>query len=89
MDDFNFDEWANLAKNHPEEFERKRTNLLNSEIHKAPIEYRNNLRLLQLECDVYHNSMSPIEATVAISNLLDTKLNELKTHTELLRDNLK
>ncbi len=85
MSNFNFDEWASLYKNYPEEFERKRAAILESEILKAPVERRNKLRMLQLECDAYHSSMTPLAATVAISQLMDEKLNELKTNIELLK----
>jgi len=85
MTNFNFDEWASLYKNYPEEFERKRSALLEAEILKAPIERREKLRMLQMECDAYHNGMTPIAATVAISQLMDDKLNELKSHMESLK----
>lgn len=88
MSDFNFDEWASLYKNYPEEFERKRTALLDAEILKAPIGQREKLRMLQMECDAYHHGMTPLAATVAISQLMDSKLNELKSNMESLQSNL-
>ena len=78
MSDFNFDEWANLAKNFPEEFEQKRKEALEKEIMKAPLEKRNALRMLQMECDAYHNNMKPLEALGEISKMMHSKLEELK-----------
>jgi hypothetical protein len=60
---FNFDEWADLYKNDPSEFERKRKEVLETEILKAPIKNRNKLRLLQIECDAIREVMHPLEAT--------------------------
>ena len=88
MAEFNFDEWVHLYKNYPEEYELKRSAVIESEIQKSPPHRRAALRLLQIECDAYHNSMEPIAAAVAISNLMDTKLNELKSHITDLKNNL-
>jgi hypothetical protein len=84
MSDFNFDEWANLAKNFPEEFERKRKEVLEKEIMKAPIKCRESLRMLHMECDAYHFSMTPLTALGKIGNMMHSKLEELKdSHIEL------
>jgi len=63
MTTFDFDEWANLYENDPNEFEKKRKKILEAEILKAPIENRNKLRLLQIECDAIREVMHPLEAT--------------------------
>jgi hypothetical protein len=84
MSDFNFDEWANLAKNFPEEFEQKRKDVLEKEIMKAPLERRNKLRMLQMECDAYHFNMTPLAALGKIGGMMHSKLEELKDeHIEL------
>lgn len=84
MDEFNFDEWANLYKNHPEEFERNRTKVLDDLIQNAPVHCRNDLRLLQMECDVYHNTMTPLAGTVAMTKLMAENMNKMKSaYTEL------
>ena len=49
MSHMSFDEWAKLYKLDPEEFERKRRDVIEAEICKAPIERRAKLRLLQME----------------------------------------
>lgn len=78
MTNFNFDEWANLAKNFPEEFEQKRKEVLEKEIMKAPLERRNKLRMLQMECDAYHNNMTPLAALAEITKLMHGRLEMLK-----------
>lgn len=77
MSDFNFDEWSNLYKNFPEEFERKRTELLEKEILKAPVHHRNSLRMLQLECDAYHHNMSPFAGLAEITKLMHRRVEML------------
>lgn len=84
MSDFNFDEWANLAKNFPEEFEKKRKEVLEQEIMKAPIKHRDSLRILQMECDAYHNNMTPLEALTEIGKMMYNKVDELReAHIEV------
>ncbi len=84
MSDFNFDEWANLAKNFPEEFEKKRKEVLEQEIMKAPIKHRDSLRILQMECDAYHNNMTPLAALTEIGKMMYNKVDELrKAHIEV------
>jgi uncharacterized glyoxalase superfamily protein PhnB len=84
MTDFNFDEWANLAKNFPEEFEQKRKEVLEKEIMKAPLEKRNALRVLQMQCDAYHFGMEPVEAMAKIGMMMYNKVDELRdAHIEL------
>jgi hypothetical protein len=78
MTDFNFDEWANLAKNFPEEFEQKRKEVLEKEIMKAPLERRNKLRMLQMECDAYHHNMQPLAALGEITKMMHGKLEEMR-----------
>ena len=84
MSDFNFDEWANLAKNFPEEFEQKRKEVLEKEIMKAPVKCRESLRMLQMECDAYHFGMEPVEAMAKIGMMMYNKVDELRdAHIEL------
>jgi hypothetical protein len=77
MGEFNFDEWADLYKKDPDEFERRRRTLVDAEIQKAPIENRPMLRLLQLECDTAHETMDPLSATQAMLDLTLQSLNKL------------
>jgi len=85
MTNFSFDEWANLYEANPAEFERKRKELLEAEIMKAPPEHRPMLRVLQMECDAIRAVSSPMEATVEFSKMAAKKLKELKTPLTQLR----
>lgn len=96
MTNFNFDEWANLYENDPEEFERKRKEVLEAEILKAPIKNRNKLRLLQIECDAIREIMDPLEAShqmlVRAQDLLKsikTPLTQLRSECEDIAEHLK
>lgn len=86
MYEFNFDEWAALYRENPEEFERKRKQVIEAEILKAPVEHRAQLRILQMDCDGIRQAMPPLEATVEMSKLMINKLNELKAPLTQLRE---
>ena len=77
MTEFNFDEWVVLFKNHPEEANRKRDELIHTEILKAPVHLRGDLRVTQMECDALH-TLEPLHAMVAISKLMLGKSAQLK-----------
>ena len=85
MFNFSFDEWAALYKSNPDEFERRRKDTTESEILKSPIENRDKLRIIQMECDVIHQTMEPLEATIEISKIMISKLNKLKTPLTQIR----
>ena len=83
-----FDEWAALFKKDPREFENKRKQVLDEIINQAPIAVRNNLRLLQMECDVLRTMYPPMEATVKISELMTLKLVSLQQELIKLKKEL-
>ncbi len=83
---FDFDEWADLYERDPAEFERKRRQVLDAEIQKAPVEQRLRLKLIQLECDVYHTTLDPMEATAKMTEMLIKKAKELKGPLTSLRE---
>ena len=85
MSNFSFDEWSKLYESDPIAFENKRKELLEAEILKAPVEQRGKLRLIQMECDAIRTSMSPIEATIEMTQMATKKLQELKTPLTQLR----
>ena len=85
MTNFNFDEWADLFENDPEEFERKRKEVLEAEILKAPIKNRNKLRLLQIECDAMREVMDPLEAAHMMLTKAQDTLRTIKTPLTQLR----
>ncbi len=79
MDNFNFDEWAELYRTDPEAYERRRSEYLNEYIMNAPVENRNDLRMLQLEVDTIRNMYPPDEALKIIMEMLVERLKTLKT----------
>lgn len=85
MEDFLFDEWAKLYETDPAEFERRRKDLLEKEILKAPVEKRNGLRLLQMECDAIRKTHGPIESAAIMTTMASKKLQELKAPLTQLR----
>lgn len=85
MTKINFDEWSELYKTDPEEFENRRRFILEQEMLKAPLQYRNNLRLLQTECDIICEMYNPLEATVQISKLMTEKLDRLTENLKELK----
>ncbi len=86
MLNFDFDEWADLYENNPVEFERRRAELLNAEIMKAPEDHRAMLRVLQMECDAIRAVNSPLEATIKISKMMTDRLTILKGQLTALRE---
>lgn len=77
MIEFNFDEWVELYKLDPIEFENKRQALLEAEIMKAPEEQRNSLRSLQLECDIVSLTNTPLDATIYMSKMMRDRADSL------------
>ena len=78
MTKFDFDEWANLYKTNPAEFEIKRKELLDAEIANAPAACRMQLRLLQIDCDTLRETLPPAEAAKEISKLMLDKVFDLQ-----------
>lgn len=68
---FNFDEWMVLAKKNPEEFEKRRTEIINLVIENAPTHLHKRLRGLQWRIDVIRNqSKNPLAGCIAISTMM-------------------
>jgi hypothetical protein len=82
---FNFDEWAELAQSDPEEFERKRKEVLEAEIMKASVANRYDLRLIQMQCDALRETYGPVEAAAAMLGMAQQSLKQLKTPLTQLR----
>jgi hypothetical protein len=85
MSDFSFDYWSKLFKASPEDFEAKRKEFLEAEICKAPVEARNKLRILQMQCDAARTGVSPIEATLELSTMMKTHMTKLQDELVNLR----
>jgi len=86
MDKFSFDEWMQLYKTNPAEYERRRADVLNESIMKAPVEHRNAMRMIQLECDTIRSMYPPMEATIKIAELMVAKLKDLRANLTELRE---
>lgn len=50
--DFDFDAWAKLARENPEDFERRREAVLRAAIEAAPVRHRRRLQGLQFQIDL-------------------------------------
>ncbi len=65
---FDFDQWARIAKKDPEQFERMRQELINGAINQAPDHLKQRMEGLQWQIDQIRNqSKSPIESCLKIS----------------------
>lgn len=74
----NFDEWADLFKTDPAEFERKRASVIEAEIMKSPVSNRHKLRIIQMECDAIRSAMSPLDATAHMTKLMINKVFDIQ-----------
>ena len=88
MQDFYFEDWAELYQRDPIEFSRKRKQVLTAMIERAPLEQRPMLRLLQMECDVAHETMDPLAATAEMTQMMIHKLNQLVEPLSALKEEL-
>ncbi len=69
--DFDFDTFAKLAKDDPEEFNRRRRELIDANISAAPDHIQKKLRHLQFRADaVSESAPNPIVASQKISTLM-------------------
>lgn len=50
--EFDFDAWVRLARENPEEFERRRSEILQASIDSAPVEHRKRLEGLQFQINM-------------------------------------
>lgn len=82
--DFNFDEWMQLAKQDPTEFERRRTQAVTELIQAAPKETQPDLEKLQQQLDDIHNRYTPQEALLRMHELMECRVGLISRHlTEL------
>lgn len=80
-DEFDFDQWRELYQLDPEEFEKRRAELIEATIADAPEEYQRRLRGLMFEVEAKRSaSATPLEACMAISNMMWDKFDELRLH---------
>lgn len=70
-DDFNFDNWRQLAQEDPEAFEVARTGLVRELIEQAPEGFKQRLEGLQWRIDVVRRqAQTPMAACLKISNMM-------------------
>lgn len=68
---FDFNAWAELARNNPQEFELKRKLLIERALMRAPADKQQRLRCLQWKLDQIRNLAStPMAACLQINRLL-------------------
>jgi hypothetical protein len=79
--DFNFDEWAELYKTNPEEFERKRARVLKEEIAKAPAHLQADLAATMKRVAIIRatHKADPIAGAVAMNQIMMKKMTELQS----------
>ena len=76
-----FDEWMNLAKNNPDEFEIKRRKHIESFFNNVPEDKQHRLKRLQWRIDQTRKlSRTPMASCIAISNMMWDSVNRLKDH---------
>ena len=69
--EFDFDKWAQLARDDPAEFERQREATLRATIAAAPSEHRQRLEGLQFRLNMERQrSISPLGACVRMNSLM-------------------
>lgn len=84
--EFDFDEWAKLAKDDPDAFERRRREAIEAVIAKAPDAEQQRLRGLQFRIDMERQRASnPLSACVRINNMMWEQFNNLRVALEELK----
>ena len=69
MKNFNFDEWATLAKTDPTAFAQRRADVIEAVIASAPLERQQQLRRLQWRIDMERQRCSnPMHACIHLFN---------------------
>jgi len=68
---FDFEEMSHLAKNDPEEFEKKRKILIKNLIDQSPKSTQQRLKHLQWKCDAaIQSSKTPLQSCLRINSML-------------------
>lgn len=88
MSDF-FQEWSDLYKNDPVEYERRRTESIEQVISSAPEHSQLKLRQLQWKLDVIHQTRNPLAATIAMSKMMWESVEVMKTGLMTLSEKVK
>ena len=87
--DFDFDDWAKLAENNPQEFEKQRQLMISRLIESAPGRLHQRLECLQWRVDMeIRRSKSSLDACARIYTMMMDSLDSLKELIESLNDQL-
>jgi hypothetical protein len=86
MKNFFFDEWSDLYKNNPEEFERRRKEVLDEVINNAPEHLKAELQSIQRRCDIIRKLNTPLDATIEISGMMIDSVRMLESSFVKLKD---
>lgn len=71
MTDFDFDDWATLARTDPDRFEARRRAAIDAIIEGAPVEQQSRLRGLQFRIDMERSRASnPLSACIRLNRLM-------------------
>jgi hypothetical protein len=85
--EFDFDAWAKLARENPEEFERQRTAMVRATIESAPAEHRKRLEGLQFQIDLERQrSSTPLGACIRLNSLMWSGFHRLRKELNGLVD---
>jgi hypothetical protein len=77
---FEFEQWARLARENPEEFERRRTAVIEAVIARASPRLAPRLRGLQFRLDVERlKARTPLGAAVRMQTLMWEQVEQLRT----------
>lgn len=77
---FDFKEWAELARQDPDRFESRRSRIINEAIRRVPSDKQEMLHRLQWKVDrVRELKRTPLAACMAISHLMWESFNDLHT----------
>lgn len=80
MNDFNFDEWMNLASSDPAEFERRRIEATQAVIASAPADIQPDLQRLQSVCDRIRETNDPLQASGRMLEMAGSSLEMVGWH---------
>lgn len=85
--EYDFELWADMAKNDPERFEQMRSEAIDEIIQSTRGEQQMQLRRLQWRIDrIRERAGTPLAATLAISKLMWESFNTLKDRFESMFD---
>jgi hypothetical protein len=87
---FDWDTWSRLARENPEEFERRRLEAIEEVITRAPAENQQRLRGLQFRIDMERQrSQSALGACVRINKMMWESFTDMREALEGLKGELK